>query len=156
MIENEWITGDQDLTAVHAIRDKVFGEEQKISPEKIRDAYDAQAVHLLIYVDGKAVATGRIYHDGSQFRMGRICVLKEYRGQGIGDLAVRLLLYKAFQFANRLYISAQAYLEDFYKKFGFETVGEPFLEEEIPHVNMVLYKEKCVFPSKCGGEEQKS
>ena len=63
---------------------------------------------------------------------------------------------KHSSFANRLYISAQKYLEDFYKKFGFETVGEPFLEEEIPHVDMVLYKEKCVFPSKCCGEEQKS
>ncbi len=156
MIENEWITGNGDLTAVHAIRDKVFGEEQEISLEKIRDEYDAQAVHLLIFVDGEAAATGRIYHDGSQFRMGRICVLKEYRGQGIGDLAVRLLLYKAFRFANQLYISAQAYLEDFYKKFGFETVGESFMEEGIPHVDMVLYKEKCVFPSKCGGEEQKA
>ncbi len=154
MIENEWIKGNKDLTAVHAIREKVFVIEQHITPEHVRDLFDEQAVHLLVFVDGEAAATGRIYHDGSHFRMGRLCVLKQYRGQGIGDLATRLLLYKAFLYASELHISAQAYLEDFYKKFGFERVGEPFSEENIPHINMVLKKENCVFPSKCGGEER--
>lgn len=156
MVENEWITGNKDLTAVHAIREKVFTQEQQIAPERVRDLYDEQAMHLLVTVDGEAAATGRIYFDGSHFHMGRLCVLKQYRGQGIGDLATRLLLYKAFQYANELHISAQAYLEGFYKKFGFESVGEPFLEENIPHINMVLTKEKCVFPSKCGGEERQT
>jgi len=154
MIESEWITGNGDLTAVHTVRDKVFVKEQKIAPERVRDSYDGQAVHLLITVDGQAAATGRIYHDGSHFRIGRICVLKEFRRQGIGDLATRLLLYKAFMFAEEVRISAQQYLADFYGKFGFEAVGKPFMEENIPHINMVLEKEKCVFPSKCGGEEQ--
>lgn len=156
MIENEWITGNGDLTAVHAIREKVFVDEQRVAPEKVRDLYDAQAVHLLIYVDGAAVATGRIYHDRSHFRIGRLCVLKQYRGQRIGDLALRLLLHKVFMYANEVHIDAQAYLSDFYKKFGFEAVGEPFMEENIAHVHMVLTKEKCVFPSKCGREERQS
>lgn len=154
MIANEWITGNGDLRAVHAIREKVFVAEQNIAPERVADAYDEQAVHLLVYVDGVAAATGRIYHDGSHFRIGRLCVLKEFRGQGIGDLAARLLLFKAFMYAGEVHISAQAYLEDFYKKFGFETVGGPFMEEGISHVNMVVTKEKCVFPSKCGEERQ--
>jgi len=154
MIESEWITGNKDLAAVHKIREKVFVEEQHIAPEKVRDGYDELAVHLLVFVDGEAAATGRIYHDGSHFRMGRLCVLKQFRGQGIGDLATRLLLYKVFMYADELHISAQAYLKDFYQKFGFETIGDPFMEENIPHINMVLLKEKCIFPSKCGGEER--
>jgi predicted GNAT family N-acyltransferase len=156
MIENEWITGNGDLTAVHAIREKVFVKEQKIDPQRVRDAFDEQAVHLLIFVDGEPVATGRIYHDGTHFGIGRICVLKEYRGQGIGDLAVRLLLYKAFHYANEVHIHAQQYLEAFYAKFGFEAEGKPYLRGDIPHIDMVLTKEKCVFPSACGKEETES
>ena len=90
------------------------------------------------------------------FKIGRLCVLKEYRGpEGLGDLAIRLLLYKAFTWANEVTIGAQQYLEDFYGKFGFKRVGEPYFEENIPHIEMKLKKENCVYPSACKEEHEK-
>ncbi len=153
MITNEWIPGSQKPEIAYEIRKKVFVDEQHCDPAREQDYFDEQAMHLIVTVDGVAAATGRIYHDGAHFRIGRLCVLSEFRGQGIGDLAIRLLLYKAFQFAGEVHIGAQKYLEKFYAKFGFERYGEEYLDENIPHIHMVLYKEKCVFPSKCGGKE---
>lgn len=150
MITNEWTLGTQDLKKAFEIRRKVFVEEQGCDPQKDVDSFDAQAVHLLVYVDGMPVATGRIYFDGDHFKIGRLCVLKEYRGQGIGDLAIRLLLFKAFTWANEIHIGAQKYAEGFYTRFGFQTYGEEYLDENIPHIHMKLKKEDCVFPSKCG------
>lgn len=155
MITNEWIPGNQNPAIVYEIRKKVFVEEQRCDPSRERDCFDEQAMHLIVTVDGVAVGTGRIYHDGRHFKIGRLCVLKEYRGQGIGDLAIRLLLYKVFGYAGEVHIGAQKYLENFYGKFGFQKYGEEYMEENIPHINMVLYKEKCVYPSKCGGEGDK-
>jgi predicted GNAT family N-acyltransferase len=150
MITNEWISGTQDPKIAYEIRRKVFVEEQGCDPKRDVDCFDAQAVHLIVYVEESPAATGRIYHDGSHFRIGRLCVLKEYRGQGIGDLALRLLLFKAFTWANEVYIGAQKYAENFYTKFGFQKYGEEYLDENIPHIHMKLKKEDCVFPSKCG------
>jgi Predicted acyltransferase len=150
MITNEWILGSQDPEKAFEIRRKVFVEEQGCNPDLDVDCFDAQAVHLLVYVDRLPVATGRIYYDGAHFRIGRLCVLKEYRGQGIGDLAIRLLLLKAFSWANDIHIGAQKYAKDFYTRFGFKEYGEEYLDENIPHIHMKLRKEDCVFPSKCG------
>lgn len=153
MVTNEWIPGNQNPSIAYEIRRKVFVEEQHCDPAKEQDCFDGQAMHLVVYTDGAAAAAGRIYHDGVHFKIGRLCVLPEFRGQGIGDLAIRLLLFKAFQFAGEVHIGAQKYLEKFYGKFGFQKYGEDYIEENIPHIYMVLYKEKCVFPSKCKGEE---
>lgn len=150
MITNEWILGTQDTKKVFEIRRKVFVEEQGCNPDLDVDSFDGQAMHLLLYVDGAPVGTGRIYFDGEHFRVGRLCVLKECRGQGIGDLAIRLLLFKAFTWANEIHIGAQKYLENFYAKFGFQKYGDEYLDENIPHIHMKLKKEDCVFPSKCG------
>ena len=149
MVTNEWIPGNQNPAIAYEIRKKVFVEEQHCDPAREQDSFDPQAMHLIVTVDDTAAATGRIYHDGARFKIGRLCVLPEFRGQGIGDLAIRLLLFKVFGYAGEVHIGAQKYLKDFYGKFGFQEYGEEYTEENIPHINMVLYKEKCVYPSKC-------
>ena len=152
MITNEWIPGTKNPVTAYEIRRKVFVEEQGCDTQRERDSFDSQAVHLVVYVEGRAAGAGRIYYDGAHFRIGRLCVLPEFRGQGIGDLALRLLLLKAFSFAGEVQISAQKYLESFYGKFGFQKFGEDYLDENIPHIDMKLKKEDCVYPSKCKEE----
>lgn len=150
MITGKWLTGGEDLSAAMEIRQKVFTEEQGFAPEADQDAFDAQAMHVLMSDDGKPVATGRMYFDGAKLFFGRICVLKEYRGQSVGDLMVRLMMLRGFDFADKIYLHAQQQAAGFYERLGFTQQGEPFLEEGAPHVHMVVSKATAVFPSKCG------
>lgn len=150
MITGKWITGQQDLTDALEIRQKVFVQEQGFPAETERDAFDAQAMHALMFDGETPVATGRLYFDGVRLFLGRICVLKEYRGQSIGDLMTRLMILRGFDFAKEIYLHAQPQAQGFYERYGFRAEGEPFLEEGQEHVLMRLKKEETRFPSKCG------
>lgn len=152
MITSAFISGTEDLTEPIAIRKEVFVKEQQIPEAEEFDEFDAAALHLIIYVDEQRAATGRIWHDGKDFRIGRLAVLKLFRGQQIGDLALRLLLYKAFNSgAAEIFISAQTYIMPLYKKFGFKEYGEEYNEAGIPHMAMKVNKDEVVYPSACHG-----
>lgn len=150
MITNEWITGGSDLSVPLALRDKTFTQEQQ-AQDADPDVYDQQALHLVLFDDGRPVATGRIYHDGRSFRIGRCCVEKDSRGQGIGDLLVKLLLLKVFEYnPTQVRIHAQTQAAPFYERYGFVVEGAPFDEAGIRHVAMHVDKDTLRIPSKCG------
>ncbi len=151
MIKNKWLLGNADITEALALRREVFSEEQGFDAKLDHDEADDLAMHLIIY-DGKTpVATGRVYHDGKTFRVGRCCVKKSARGQGVGDLLIKLLLLKVFEFGPSVVkISAQEHAVGFYEKYGFYVDGEGYLEEGEPHLPMSITKETLVFPTKCG------
>lgn len=151
MVTSVFLPGNGDISEPLSIRREVFIEEQGCSEREDRDGFDEAALHLMVYVDEAPAATGRIWHDGKGFRIGRLAVRKEYRGQGIGDLALRLLLYKAFNSgAETLNVNAQTYLSAFYKKFGFKECGEEFIDAGRPHIPMSVGKDDVVYPSACG------
>ena len=153
MITSAFIPGTEDLSEPLAIRQEVFVKEQQISEEEEFDGYDTQSLHLIVYVDEQPATTGRIWHDGKAFHIGRLAVLKKFRGQKIGDLALRLLLYKSFSMgAEVVEISAQTYIVPLYKKFGFKEYGEEYMEAGIPHIFMKVGKDEVVYPSACGGQ----
>jgi predicted GNAT family N-acyltransferase len=150
MITSVFIPGDKDLSEPFAIRRAVFVEEQGCPEETEFDAFDSGALHLMVYVDEMPAGTGRVWHDGKSFWIGRLAVLPQYRGQKIGDLALRLLVYKAFSSgAEELSVIAQAYLKAFYEKFGFRAEGEEYTEAGRPHIEMRLNKDEVVYPSAC-------
>ncbi|GHV16733.1 hypothetical protein FACS189425_01580 [Clostridia bacterium] len=125
-----------------SVRYKVFVCEQGISPQIEQDKYDESATHTIVYVNNKPVATGRIAEVDGKWYIGRVAVLKECRGLHLGNSVVKALIeWAATQNIEEIYIHAQAYVEIFYKKLGFETFGESFEEAGISHVNMV-YKIK--------------
>lgn len=93
------------------------------------------------------VATARIMPPGTGFAdpsIGRMCVAQPARQHGIG----RILLRQAVDVCRRTYpgrpirISAQAHLEHFYRAGGFKVASEVYLEDHIPHVEMVLMPPK--------------
>ena len=152
MITSVFIPGNKDMTEPFEIRREVFIDEQKCPEKEEYDKFDKDALHLMVYVDGSPAATGRIWHDGKGFRIGRLAVRKQYRGQKIGDLALRLLIYKAFSSgAQSLEISAQTYIMPLYRKFGFKEYGDEFLEAGLPHMAMRVDKDDVVYPSACHG-----
>lgn len=151
MITSEWIAGNGDLSVPLALRRRVFVDELRFDGALDRDALDDYAMHLVLFDDGKPVATGRIAHDGKRFVLGKICTLPEARGQHVGDLLTRLLIYKACQFAETLYIRARLPVAPFYARYGFCEEGEAFDVQGQAHVWMCVKKRDVVFPSACGG-----
>lgn len=154
MLYANWIHGSEDMTDARIVRDAVFVTEQGVSSDVEYDNYDAMAWHVVAMDDEKPIATGRIYLDHGKMHLGRVCVLPEYRGFGVGDAVVRLLLDRALTAgAPGVSISSQTYIKDFYKKFGFEEVGDPYYPEgvAIEHIDMYAASENIVLPSACGG-----
>ena len=97
MIRGKYLTSKDDIAPVLAVRNAVFVEEQGFSAEGERDAYDDMAIYALAFnEEGAPVSTGRLFVDrDGQFTIGRVCTLRAYRGQGYGDLIMRMLLYRA-------------------------------------------------------------
>jgi predicted GNAT family N-acyltransferase len=128
------------MLVINQIRTKVFQEEQGVSAELEFDGLDANATHLLAYVNDQAVGTARIRElDGDTVKIERLAVLPDYRKQGIGKQLMRSALFTIAQQGNFLVIvHAQAYIASLYQQLGFAIVGEPFNEAGIPHVKMSM------------------
>ncbi|RPJ95209.1 GNAT family N-acetyltransferase [Rummeliibacillus sp. TYF005] len=107
------------------------------------DGKDPFSYHLFKEVDGEIVAYLRILPPGVSYTessIGRVIVKKEYRGQGIA----KELLKRGLDFIQNelkettVKIQAQEYLRKFYGSFGFQAISETYLEDNIPHIDMVL------------------
>jgi len=128
--------------AAYAIRYAVFIEEQGIPAELEIDAYDPVAEHALAFMDGQCVATARIYldeQDPSKAKIGRMAVLKDFRGQGIGTaLLGEAIRVGMMQGASVFELHAQQSATSFYAKLQFKPDGAIFDEVGIPHQRMRL------------------
>lgn len=154
MFKANWIDGREDLSQPFAIRMEVFCDEQGYAREIECDEYDQLAQHILIVENGELVATGRLLETDGVYKLGRIAVRKPFRGQGFGDMVVRLMLDKALSMgAQKFYISSQMYIKEFYKKFGFHEEGEPYMLEgdTREHIDLYATADEVIFPSECGG-----
>ena len=122
----------------HEIRIRVFIEEQGFENEF--DSIDAQAVHILIKTDdGIPVATCRVFwnEEKKSYILGRLAVLKEYRGRGIGSEAVKAALdYVGKSGGEKLMLHSQCRAAIFYEKLRFTSFGEVELDEGCPHIWM--------------------
>ena len=158
MVTGKFIRGNDDLREVEDVRMRVFVEEQGFRAAEEMDAYDARAIHCLLYDgEGKPAATGRLYiDDDGYWRIGRVAVVRERRGQQMGDLVMRMLLDKALGAgAKRFRLLAQRQAEGSYSRYGFTPYGEEVLDQGVPHIEMEATDVsilRAVF-SGCRGEE---
>jgi predicted GNAT family N-acyltransferase len=129
-----WHDGEPLL---RAIREKVFMQEQGVSPELEWDGLDDSCHHALaLTANGEAIGCGRITPEG---HIGRMAVLQEWRGKHIGTAILELLVdYARSQHLSSVDLNAQVQAIPLYKKFGFEAEGEEFLDADIPHRRMRL------------------
>jgi predicted GNAT family N-acyltransferase len=119
---------------IRSIRNNVFTIEQQIDEDVDFDGQDNDAVHVLVSYQGRHVGTGRMLADG---HIGRLAVLKEFRGQGLGAKAVRALVKEAkSRGMDRVYLGSQTHAIGFYEKLGFSVYGKPYVEANIEHVHM--------------------
>ena len=129
-----------ELYKLFKLRVDVFVVEQKCPYQEI-DNKDIDAIHIYLKDDDNIAAYLRVLPPGLSYKeasIGRVLVSKEYRGKGYG----RQLMQEGIKYCNSHYsvsikISAQAYLEDFYKGLGFEKISEMYLEDNIPHIDMI-------------------
>lgn len=117
------------------LRRQVFVEEQGVPLDMELDAFDPLSRHVLARgPQGDAIGTGRLLPDG---HIGRLAVLPQWRGKGVGRaLMDRLLDLARAQGMDKLALHAQTSAQPFYSAFGFMPQGEVFLEAGIPHVLM--------------------
>lgn len=128
----------------HASRDKldvvrrsVFIEEQKV-PEALEwDDMDERSYHVLaLDREGAPIGTGRLLLDG---HIGRMAVLKPWRGRGVGSAILRALLDLAQKERHEtVRLNAQTHALAFYRKHGFKAFGSEFMEAGIPHRAMKI------------------
>ena len=132
----KWIDGHAQLKN---IREKVFIQEQKVTPELEWDSMDESAIHFLVFKDEEAIGCARAVVIKNYMQLGRMAVLKNYRGQGIGSALIEKAIVTAkLKQISSIHISAQCYAIDFYMKFGFKVMSDIYLDAEIPHRDMTL------------------
>ena len=128
---SEWPPAREDA---QRIRFTVFVDEQRVPPELEMDEHDAVSVHALAFSRGRAVGTGRLLPDG---HIGRMAVLKEWRGKGVGRELLRALMKRARQRGDReVVLNAQVQALGFYAAEGFAPSGPVYEEAGIDHQEM--------------------
>lgn len=121
------------------IRHRVFVLEQGVPAELERDEHDREALHLLARVEGRPAGTARMVVDPRlrSGKIGRVAVLAEFRGRGLGRSLVLALAEEARALGLReLYLDAQVQVVGFYEQLGFQAEGGEFLEAGILHQRM--------------------
>ena len=125
------------MREAHAIRRRVFIEEQHVPEEIELDEDDAHAFHALATLGGRAVGCGRYVAHGDYVKIGRMAVLEELRDRGIGRAILEFLMGHARQHGfGRAVLHAQLSAEGFYLRNGYLPVGEVFEEAGIAHRRM--------------------
>jgi len=129
----EWPAAQKEAKRIRFI---VFVEEQGVPADLEMDENDAESLHALAYADGQAIGTGRLLPDG---HIGRMAVLKQWRGRGAGKAMLRRLVDAARRRGHReVALSAQVHALEFYRAEGFEPQGAVYEEAGIPHQAMRL------------------
>lgn len=124
-----------ELPALRTVRETVFVHEQQVPLEEEWDALDPDSAHVLARDDnGRPIGTGRLT---PEHKIGRMAVLAEWRGKGVGSALLIALLDEARRRRwEQVSLNAQIDAIGFYRRHGFESYGEQFMEAGIKHQRM--------------------
>ena len=136
---------NKELYSILRLRSEIFVVEQNCVYQDL-DNKDLNAYHLMAVENGELIGYLRILNKGVSYKeasIGRVVVKKEYRRKKLGleiinkgiDFIINTLQEKEVR------ISAQVYAKNLYEKAGFVEVSEEYLEDDIPHMEM-LYSGK--------------
>ena len=131
-----------ELYDILQIRIDVFVVEQEC-PYPECDGFDKVAVHLFYQKNNKIVAYTRILPPDSRYKdpsIGRVIVNSGERGTGLGNKVMNesIRYIKDNYPGEKIKIQAQSYLEKFYSSIGFKKISDEYLEDNIPHIDMIL------------------
>lgn len=130
-----------ELYDILHLRSEVFIVEQNCIYQDI-DYKDQKALHILLKNNNKIIGYTRIFKKGDFLEnasIGRVLICKNNRkhnyGNKIMEFSIKSIKTKFKE--SKISISAQTYLKKFYKNLGFNTSGEEYLEDGIPHITMI-------------------
>ena len=131
-MEVRCITFIEAQPEIRAVRDAVFGGEQNVPADINWDGKDEDCLHVVARMeDSRVIGTGRLEEDG---KIGRLAVLPEFRGKGIGRSLLVLLIEAALRKGlSHVYLHAQRHALPFYEGLGFEASPGSFDEAGIEH-----------------------
>ncbi len=127
----------RDSLALRSVREAVFIEEQRIPPDEEWDALDPLSHHLLaLDRNGRPIGCARLT---PEHRIGRMAVLREWRGKGVGMALLQQAIAEARSLGwDEVQLSAQEYAIGFYERAGFNAYGDRYPDAGIPHRMMRL------------------
>jgi ElaA protein len=133
-----------ELYALLQLRNEVFVVEQNC-PYQDADNKDQKSFHFMGWDNSTLVAYTRIIPQGISYTeasIGRVVTNPRYRGTGAGKQLMQLSISNTLQLFNctQIKIGAQLYLKKFYENLGFVQCGDNYLEDNIPHIEMLLAK----------------
>lgn len=137
-LQAQIVQTDEQLRDAFSVRKQVFVEEQNVSAEEEYDEFEEIAKHVVIYDEDIPVGAGRFRTVDGIGKIERICVLASHRKKGVGKIIMDALeAYAKEQSLSKLKLHGQTQAESFYKKLGYHTVSDIFIEADIPHVVMI-------------------
>ncbi|KQW28594.1 acyltransferase [Rhizobium sp. Root274] len=129
-----------DLYDMLKLRVDVFVVEQHC-PYPELDGNDKDCLHLRLLQDGELLACARLWRPTREHhpRIGRVAVSPNHRGKRLGEALMREAIAEVEKRhpGEPIEISAQSHLQKFYGSLGFEVISEEYLEDGIPHVDMI-------------------
>ena len=130
----------RELYSMMQLRENVFIVEQQC-PYLDADGKDLKSHHAIIMNDTICWACARILPPGvsyDEWSIGRVVSHEKVRKMGYGKaIMLACMEWLRNRGANAVRISAQSYLINFYKSFGFDIEGDEYLEDNIPHTQMI-------------------
>ena len=118
------------------IRTEVFIKEQGFKNEF--DEIDKNCSHLVLYDNKIPVATCRYFKQNNVYHIGRVAVIKKYRGLHLGNEIMKISETEIKKDGGKqIEVSAQVRIKDFYKKLGYKEIGEIYFDEYCEHIRMI-------------------
>lgn len=105
------------------------------------DGIDQHSTHLYVEENGRILSYLRVIDAGVKYAaasIGRVITMKDARGRGLSTMLLREAIEIAREGAKVVEIEAQAYLREFYKRFGFVEISDVYMYEGLPHISMRL------------------
>ena len=132
----------EELYSILQLRTEIFVVEQNCVFQDM-DGKDEDAYHLMCYEDDRLIAYTRLLPAGISYNecsIGRVVTKKINRGTGIGKELMAISIEYCYRLFGKspIRIGAQVYLEKFYSTFGFKKESDIYIEDGIPHIEMVL------------------
>ena len=121
---------------IKSIRTAVFIEEQGFKDEF--DTTDNNCFHVVIYDGVKPVATCRYFKEGENYHIGRVAIVKEYRGHHLGNKIMSIAEEEISKLGGKtIEVSAQVRVKPFYNKLGYKEIGNIYYDEHCEHIRMI-------------------
>jgi len=132
----------EELYQILRLRSEVFVVEQDCIYQDL-DNKDQKAIHIFLKENENIIAYTRVFKKGDYYRnpsIGRVVVSKNERGKELGKKIMKSSIdyIKKNELGEKIELSAQKYLDKFYKDLDFYTIGKEYMEDGIPHQRMLL------------------